>query len=204
MNKTRGIQFFGAALALALLAALAVWWMLKSTEPDRVGVVTAAVDISPGAALDLKMLTVEKWPANAVPRGAYRDPAEVAGRTAANGMSRGEAVIEKRLLSRSRTVQKATPVSSDGMVAVSLKVKAVAGVSGMLQRGDRVDVMASSDVANGKDARISRVILIGVTVLDVKHGGDDGENAGRWVSGEYDRHPVPVPGGCPYPGRCRR
>ncbi len=178
MNRTRGIQFVGAALALAFFAALAVWGMLKSAEPDRVGVVTAAVDISQGMLLHEKMLTVEKWPAGAVPRGAFRNPGEVAGRTAANGMGRGEAVVEKRLVSPAETMKKTAPESTDGKVAVSLKVNTVSGVSGMLQRGDRVDVMATSKVADRNDARISRVILVGVSVLKVELEGDGKSSAG--------------------------
>ena len=58
----------------------------------------------------------------------------------------------------------------DGMRVLSIKVNAVSGISGKLEKGDRVDVIATSRLPENIKGRVSRIILQGVEIYETASG----------------------------------
>ncbi|NLI82315.1 MAG: Flp pilus assembly protein CpaB [Deltaproteobacteria bacterium] len=71
-----------------------------------------------------------------------------------------------------------------GMRAVSIKVDEVTGVSRKVQKGDWVDVLATTSLPGAQDAGVARVVLERVRVMDVT--GDKSERTQSKIKGNRD------------------
>jgi pilus assembly protein CpaB len=147
-------------------AAAAVAFALSALAPkphNMAHVLAATRDIPAGATLsagDLRTLAV---PASAVPGGALRPGSDVVGRVVAAAVRRNELLTDVRLVGASlfRSV-------GPGLVAAPLRI-ADPGAARLLQPGDVVDVLASSDRAA---AATAPVVATGVRVLAVPNATD--------------------------------
>lgn len=110
---------------------------LRPELGDRVGVVVAERALVRGAVLATDDLRVQRIPSAFAPPGAFRAVGSVAGRTLGSDIATGEAVT------RTRVAGVGGPVAS--LVASGLRAFVVASglPSGVLEPGDRVDVIAT-------------------------------------------------------------
>ncbi|MDQ4006285.1 MAG: Flp pilus assembly protein CpaB [Actinomycetota bacterium] len=99
--------------------------------------VVAAADLDRGTVLDPSLLRLQTIPDRNHPPGAVGAVGDVAGRTLASPLLRGEAVTSSRLAPPGGPLAAAVP---PGLRAVSVSV---AVPPGPLVRGDRVDVLAT-------------------------------------------------------------
>jgi pilus assembly protein CpaB len=138
--------------ALATMAAvLTGLTALAPPRPTTVSVLTAAHALAGGstvAADDVEQLAL---PPDAVPDGAWTDPAEVVGQTLAGPVPAGQVLTATALL-RHRAVGAATVVAPLPL--------ADDRVSRLLEAGDQVDVLAA-DSESGK----TRVVASAVRVV---------------------------------------
>jgi pilus assembly protein CpaB len=109
--------------------------------PPTVGVVTAAVDIPLGTALDATMLSVVQKP-EAEALDTYRDPAVVLGKVVRTTVNTGVALTPASFEAGSGLAAPDVTANLEaGHVALAVNVDPVAGVGSLIQTGDHVDVI---------------------------------------------------------------
>lgn len=159
----------------ALLAATAVLAGVRATAAPpgpTAAVLVARTDLPGGAPVDADDLELRELPADAVPEGATTRAVEVAGRVLAAPVRRGEPVTDVRLVA---------PGLLDGypgLVAAPVRV-ADAAVVGLLEVGDRIDLVATSPEQSSAATVVVRgAPVVAVPTPDARH---DGMSAGGLV-----------------------
>ena len=160
------------ALIAAVLLALGTGWMTlnyingikrASTSEQRTVVVTTQ-DIPARVAITPSMVRLVRLPAAAVDSDAYSDTSRVDGQLTLITIPAGGEVTASKIGTPATT---ALPVRiAPGKRAVSIQVDRVKGVSGLLQPGDRVDIIAIPP-RTGNQPPPASTILRGVRVLAV-------------------------------------
>ena len=170
--KRSSVIYIGLALILGIVAAyLAQRWaeqrfsdMEKKASGENTIVVVAAREIEFGKRIESDHLTVVRWPASAVPAGAFHDVNEIVGKLSKYNILPGEPVLALRI---------ADPHSGDLLAsmigpnkrAVAVRVDDVVGVAGFLLPGSHVDVVASRRIDEAHYD--TRTILNNLKVLAV-------------------------------------
>ncbi len=142
-------------------------------------VVVAVKDIGFGAPIGPNDVTVQTWPAKALPPGAFTNLREVLPAEINGEMRRSKrALVQGEILMRSKVGEfgeKVTIVQTLGenSRAVAIKVDAVSGVAGFVTPGDRVDII----LTQGGRAGLSAVtILQNVRVIAVDQVADEAKD----------------------------
>src|SRR5579884_1635192 len=146
----RFLTVLGVSLLFALVISTVFYQMTaragskkSSNEPtDYTQIVLAAKPLAPGTTIKATDIKLGKTPTVAFPKGAYAKPEEVIDRPVVSPILMDEAVLDGRLAARGSGVGLA-PVIPVGMRAVSVRVNDVAGVSGFVLPGMRVDVLVT-------------------------------------------------------------
>jgi Flp pilus assembly protein CpaB len=147
-----------AAAALVVLAAVAA--LRSDPHGDRVDVVVALRDLSPGAALTAQDVGVQRRPATTVPDGAQADAEQVLGATLTGAARRGEILTDVRLLGSRAAEAAAGPDAR--IVPLDLPDTALLD---LVRAGDVVDVLAADTTgAAGAEPR-PHVIAAGAVVV---------------------------------------
>lgn len=135
------------ALVLALLTGVSVYTFAgaleKSAQRDYTDVVTAAVNIPERTALTVEMLVMKKIPTEAVLPTAIRSIDKAIGLFTDYTMETGEVLSSAKLRKQGEKNKGLTYFVPDGKRAFTVSVDAVSGVSGFIQPGDHVDVLAN-------------------------------------------------------------
>ncbi len=130
--------------------------------------VTAARTLSGGSTVRVEDLDRTQLPPGAVPDGAWTTPDEVIGQTLAGPVPAGQVLTATALLrhraSRGGSVVAPLPLADDR-------------VSGLLQAGDQVDVLAA-DSQSGKTRVVASAVRV---VTGAIAGADDAAGSGGLV-----------------------
>jgi len=139
-----------------------------------VTVVLAAEDIAPGVPIEASDLRIVEWPEDFIPPDSFASHDGLVDRVAHRTIRTGEPILSTALLGIGE------PGGLQALIepnyrAMSVEVNAVVGVSGFIQPGSRVDVLAqlrTMDVKSGVTPH-TRTILQNVKVLaiDQKYSG---------------------------------
>ncbi|MBO3751495.1 flagellar biosynthesis protein FlgA [Streptosporangiaceae bacterium NEAU-GS5] len=132
-------------LAAILAAAAAACALLSIQPPPGVAVLAAARDLT-GGRLSAADITPIRLPASAVPDGALREGAKVAGRVLGGPMRKGEPLTDVRLLGPSML-----SAYGPGLVATPVRI-ADGEAARLLSPGDVVDIFGSD--AEGVQASV--------------------------------------------------
>ncbi len=114
----------------------------KAGPSDERDVVIAARALGVGATIKAADIKTVKIPAAALPKNGFTNPRDVLDRPVASPILADEPILEGRLAAKGSGVGLA-PVIPVGMRAVAVKVNEVAGVSGFVLPGMRVDVLVT-------------------------------------------------------------
>jgi pilus assembly protein CpaB len=128
-------------------------------------VVVANDTIPIGSQIQLNQVRAVRWPLDAQPEGAIRDPKDVVGSVARTTIEKNQAVLRGQLVSQGAGL---LPVLiTEGHRGMSVKVDNVTGVSGFITPSSRVDVLAAGtlEATGGSRAQRSKLILQNITVL---------------------------------------
>ncbi|HEY1655646.1 MAG TPA: Flp pilus assembly protein CpaB [Candidatus Tumulicola sp.] len=158
-------------LLIAVILAIGTGWLtysyvssLRSAGGKPSQVLIAAVDIPAREAITDAMFRVETRPASALQPDAISDPAKAVGNLALVTIPAGSQITASQVGSNAAL---ALPVRlQPGMRAVSIPIDQVKGVAGLIQPGDRVDVIAIPPKTGDVPPR-AVTILRGVRVLAV-------------------------------------
>lgn len=154
---------FGLGVGLLLFNYLVSANRPGQSAPPR-SVLLAARAIPARVRITAAMLRTVLRPANAVEPDAISAPAAAIGTIALIDIPVGGTITNSEI---TRGVVNALPVTlRDGMRAVSIPITAVKGVSGLLQAGDHVDVIAIPPL-NGHRHPVAETFLRDVRVLAV-------------------------------------
>jgi Flp pilus assembly protein CpaB len=158
-------------LALAIVAG-AVSGAIYYSASQRVGVLFAAVHLTPGrpiAASDIEM----RWlPTDALPADTLTDPASAIGRFPRAPLWPGQVLIAGSLARTTATFESGlTPPT--GYRAVSIPVSAHQALGGAIAPGARVDVIAVPLPGRDRSERLAELLTEAAFVIDVRgeHGG---------------------------------
>jgi pilus assembly protein CpaB len=130
-------------------------------EPQR-GILVAKADIPARATIDVSMLQRVTRPVSQIEPGAVIDAHKAIGLLALVSLPAGSTITASRI-GRPQTVALAV-VLKRGMRAVSIGIDRVKAVGGLIQPGDRVDVIAVPPRV-GDETPVARTILYGALVL---------------------------------------
>jgi pilus assembly protein CpaB len=177
-----------AVLALTAGGVLALATYNYTQKPARTvtiptrPVIVAASDLDVGAELKAEDLRVIDWPANAVPKDSFGNPAEVIGRGLIYPVIQNEPLLPNKLASKEAGAG-LPPAIPPGLRAVSVRVNEVIGVAGYVLPGTRVDVVVTVSPSGQPADMTSKVILTNVQVLA----------AGTKIERDTDKNkPMPV------------
>lgn len=159
-------------LLIASILAVGTGWLtltyLSSLRPpsgEERAVLIAAQDIAPRVRITEAMLSKQMRPASAVEPGAISDPSQAVGSLALITIPAGTQLTATEV---GTNVAFALPVRlQPGMRAVSIPVDRVKDVSGLIQPGDRVDVIAIPPQKSGGPPPKAVTIFRAIRVLSV-------------------------------------
>lgn len=165
MNARRIPLIVGILLALGTgVLLLNYLGSLRAATPTVTmkTIVLAATDIPARAQITAPMVTTTQRPATDVDPDSLVDPHAVVGKYSLITIPAGSVLTATRVgTADAFALPSRLPV---GMRAVSISIDRVKGVSGLIQPGDRVDVIAVPP-HNGNDTPQASAILRGVLVL---------------------------------------
>jgi len=172
MNRNRIMVVVGIALLLAVLASVGAYKFLsgKSRVAEQarlqtVGIVVAMVDIPLGSTINPNQVAVSPWPKEAYPKDAIADPKVVVGRIALRDFTRGEPVVESKLVPPNKSSGLLSLKIPSGMRGFSVKVNEVVGVGGFIVPDSRVDVLVTTSPSQSSPEKISKIVLEDIRVL---------------------------------------
>jgi pilus assembly protein CpaB len=131
-------------------------------------VVVAAQPVARGMTLQPQLLKLVRYPAEAVPPGAFTSMAQAVqgGRLVLRDVALNEPVLASRVTQPGGNLNLSTSLSP-GMRAVTVRSNDVAGVAGFVLPGDRVDVMATRTTGNDSHSTLTQVLAQNIKVLGV-------------------------------------
>jgi Flp pilus assembly protein CpaB len=147
-----------AAGTLVILAAIAA--VRSDPDGDRVHIVVAATDLSPGVTLRASDVVLETRTATTVPDGSQSDVATVVGATLAGPARRGEVITDVRLLGPRLAESAAGPDAR--IVPLPLADTALLD---LIRPGDVVDVLAAGPTDTDTDAGPQVIAKDAIVVL---------------------------------------
>jgi pilus assembly protein CpaB len=186
--KIKSVMLLAVAAGCGLVAMFGVQQTLSgrkvaNPEENLTKVFVSAQEIPAGTMLNETMLKVEKWPKDAVPQGAITDVQQIHERSLIVKAFPGDLILEAKLGEQGR--QGASVSIPKGMRVVTVPVNLTLAHSGLLQPGDRVDVMVTYkfDSGNRKLVQKTKTVLEYIQVFatdtrrDAEVGGTPEENA---------------------------
>jgi len=182
MAERRSTTVFYAAILTGLIATYGVYRYLQqakaASQVPMQSVVVAARDVPEGEKLDRLALSLAQWPTGTAPESAFTNIDSAVGRVVRIPVFKGEALVPGRLAPAGTgpgLEVKITP----GMRAMAVKINDVAGLSGLIQPNNRVDVLVTlkgNAQQNTKDE--AKLFMSNMRVLSVGtqvERGDDGK-----------------------------
>ena len=174
-------------IALSLILALGgsyllYKWVKEKTAPDKVvlvkesramPVVVAKINIPWGSRLNIEMLETKSFLEGSVPAGYFSSPETLAGRVLVSPLIAGEPVLEAKLAPTSLKSGGISAVLNSGTRAISVKGNPVLGLAGLINPGNRVDVLVTMDVlvttndpkSKEKRSSITKIVVENLLVL---------------------------------------
>lgn len=162
--RSKSMLAFALAIGCGLVAMVGVQQALRKKsidmDADKVVVYVAATEIMPGQAIDMAMLAKQKFLKTSVPKDAVLDPKLLEKRAFIVKMMPGDIVRADKLGAEGK--MGASISIPPGMRVVSISTTPTQAHSGMIQPGDRVDVMVTYKVqppSGGRDYPETKTIL---------------------------------------------
>jgi pilus assembly protein CpaB len=187
MKNKRALVVMAIAILFGLTAViLASRWLLLQPAASAGHIAVAATDINLGQRLTPEMVKLAEWPADSMPKGAFTDPAKLAGRVLKSSVLAGEPVSEAKL-APAGTLGGLSALITEGKRAITVRVNDVIGVAGFTLPGNYVDIIVSTakdptPETNAREQNISKIVLERILVLAVAQEVNRDETKPRVVN----------------------
>ncbi len=170
------------AVCCGLLSMLGVRHVLKRSEESRdpvVDVVVATRDIEPGTKLNNSMVRVVSLPEASVPLGRFAAVTEVENRCVKVPVKAGDWILQSEVgdVGEHGVIANVPP----GMATVTIPVDATTSHSGMLQPGNKIDLLLTFDdpkVNGARQKTITVLEFVQVFAVDNQTYGSEANVAG--------------------------
>jgi pilus assembly protein CpaB len=171
MREKHFTGVFVGALVVGVAATFSVYQLViqQGTNAERdlsVPVVVSVDEVREGIPLSATGVRVKRYPADAVPVGAFTEVDSVVGRVARVLIYPGEPVLEGKLAPVGSGAGLEVKISA-GHRAMSIPVNDYAGIAGLIQPNSRVDVLVTLRPDNRRRDRTAKVFLENLRVLSV-------------------------------------
>lgn len=171
MREKHFTGVFMGALVVGVAATFSVYRLVinrdNNAERDpTIAVVVAVDELREGTLLGEASARLKRYPADAVPSGAFSSVDSVVGRVAQVHIFPGEPVLEGKLAPTGAGAGLEVKIS-DGHRAMSIPVNDYAGIAGLIQPNSRVDVLVTLRPDNRRRDRTAKVFLQNLRVLSV-------------------------------------
>jgi len=174
MGRLKAFISISLAGVIALVASLLLYgWMerqsvaketVQVTKTEAVPVAVAAVDLKWGTRLEPEMVKTVSFLKESLPPGHVSDPKNIKDRVLIQPLKKNEPVTEGKLAPDSVKSGGASAVVTPGKRAIAVKGDKVIGLSGLVNPGNRVDVLVTLRDP-GSDREVTKVVLQNVLVL---------------------------------------
>lgn len=170
--RAKNMMLFVVAVGCGLVASIGVsQYMERASGSGSAAVETAKIfvamtDVSQGVKLDAQNVKLEEWPKDRVPEGAITELEQLEDRFTGTRLYAGEPILSAKLMDSTIRGSESITIPK-GFRVVAVPVTVDTAVSGMLQPGDRVDIL----VFLRKNAEIpetgTRTLLRDVNIFSV-------------------------------------
>jgi len=174
MGKWKAIVPFVLALAIAVLASVYIYkWVREQKTPQKtakvekseaIPVVVAVSDLPWGTKLKPEMLKTLLFLKGSLSLGYFSDPQKIQGRVTITPLKQNDAITEFRLAPVEVATGGVSAVVKPGKRAVAAKGDKVIGISGFINPGNRVDVLATMTDPRTK-SEMTKIVLENILVL---------------------------------------
>lgn len=163
----------GAAVVLGLVAAIVARQLVTGkpavaidggSSVELIDVVVASRDLAPGETLDAEDLTVARVEAKNAPSNVSGNPSFLFNRVAKLQIPKGQ-IIHETLLAEAGVSGGLPGVIPPGFRAMTIEVNEFTGVAGLLQPGNRIDVLARFN--DGENGQTTRTVVQNVEIIAV-------------------------------------
>jgi pilus assembly protein CpaB len=166
--RSKTIILLVLALGCGLVASIGISQVLQrnqdqGTAEETSPVWVAMADIKNGDLLSAQNLKLEQWPREKIPHGALGKLEEIDGKRTRAAIYQGEVVLEKKL-SPGESFSARVP---NGFRLYTVQADPVSSHGGLLQPGDRVDVMVFVAKGNGIVEAGTKTVLQDIKVFAV-------------------------------------
>lgn len=160
------------ALVFGLLAAFLVYNYLNKVNEEAekrvyTQVVTAARDIPSNTTITTEMVELKPFPSELRNNKEIVDVQAAVGKISTVTISKGEVLLETRLVKPGEGTDRLSYAIPEGMRAMSIPVDEVTGVANMIKAGDRIDIVAVAPASDQTPQPHSVIVLQNIEVLAV-------------------------------------
>ena len=173
MGKYKAVIPIALALIIALSGSIFLYKWLKiqtspkevvKSESEAVPVAVAVMDLAWGTKLNKEMLKTVPFLMESLPVGYTTDADKLEGRIIISPVNQNEPITESRLAPDSVTTGGVSAIIKPGNRAIAVKGDKVIGLSGLINPGNRVDVLVTLTHPKTK-MRVTKVVLENLLVL---------------------------------------
>jgi pilus assembly protein CpaB len=166
--RSKTIILLVLALGCGLVASIGISQVLQRNQDQGPAEETAPVwvamaDIRNGDLLSAQTLKLEQWPKEKIPHGALGKLEDIDGKRTRAAIYQGEVVLEKKL----RPGESYSARVPNGFRLYTVQADPVSSHGGLLQPGDRVDVMVFVNKGNGIIEAGTKTVLQDIKVFAV-------------------------------------
>ena len=160
------------AMVFALLAAFLAYYLLNNAKEEALNkqyiqVVTALQDIPANTPITAAMLEVKRFPKDLQTGKEITDINAAVGRLSPVAISKGEYLLDNRLVKPGEGTQRLSYKVPEGMRAMSVPINEVTGISNMIKVGDHVDLVGIVPAGNAAPEERAVLILQNLEILAV-------------------------------------
>jgi pilus assembly protein CpaB len=162
------------SLLIALAGSFFIYqWMAKQTTPvevikvvekDAIPVTVASLDLPWGTKIKPEMLRTTPFLKESLPSGYFASPTDLKGRVILASLKINEPITEDKLAPISVKTGGISAILPSGKRAISVKGNKVLGISGLINPGNRVDVIVTVADPSIKKVK-SKIVLENLFVL---------------------------------------
>ncbi|MCF6094188.1 Flp pilus assembly protein CpaB [Microaerobacter geothermalis] len=154
----------------------------KEAQLQNVNIVVAAREIPPKTLITQEMVTMKEINRTFLHPKMMRNIQDVVGKYARTAIIQDEPIMSSRLIDPNEVTDHFAYTISEGYRAITLSYNPVMGLAGLVQPGDRVDVVGTYVISNPKEGEPSakskifiqdvQVLSVGTTFFPVEEGGE--------------------------------
>jgi len=174
LREARAWLFLAAGLVLAVLTGVALYGVAQQSAgrpegpaaTNTVQVLVAKTDIAARTVLSADLVARRDFPADLVPAGAVTSDAAAVGQTTLVPIARGQAIVAGQLTNVEGRHGASLTIEA-GKVLVAFPTSDPLTANGLVNVGDKVDILATVAAGTGDTAKATQTTLQNLEVLDI-------------------------------------